>query len=61
MQRSTFLKTLALGTLALVAEPVIPGRRVEAAAKAQGRDLKSMTLAEMDALWEAAKQSEHDG
>jgi D-alanyl-D-alanine carboxypeptidase len=36
-------------------------RAVEAAAKAQGRDLKSMTLAEMDALWEAAKQSEHDG
>ena len=35
-------------------------RAVEAAAKAQGRDLKSMTLAEMDALWEAAKQSEHD-
>lgn len=34
MQRSTFLKTLALGTLALVAEPVILGRRVEAAAKA---------------------------
>ena len=36
-------------------------RAVEAAAKAQGRDLKSMTLTEMDALWEAAKQSEHDG
>ena len=36
-------------------------RAVEAAAKAQGRDLKGMTLAEMDALWEAAKQSEHDG
>ena len=36
-------------------------RAVEAAAKAQGRDLKAMTLAEMDALWETAKQSEHDG
>ena len=33
-------------------------RAVEAAAKAQGRDLKSMTLAEMDALWEAAKSEE---
>lgn len=30
-------------------------RAVEAAAKAQGRDLKDMTLAEMDALWDAAK------
>lgn len=30
-------------------------RAVEAGAKAAGRDLKSMTLAEMDALWEAAK------
>jgi len=33
-------------------------RAVEAAAKAQGRDLKSMTLEEMDALWEEAKKSE---
>ena len=33
-------------------------RAVEAAAKAQGRDLKSMTLAEMDALWEEAKKGE---
>ena len=30
-------------------------RAVEAAAKAQGRNLKEMTLAEMDALWDAAK------
>ncbi|MGN0846646.1 MAG: nucleoside triphosphate pyrophosphohydrolase [Kiritimatiellia bacterium] len=30
-------------------------RAVEAGAKAEGRDLRSMTLAEMDALWEAAK------
>jgi len=30
-------------------------RFVEAAAKAAGRNLKDMTLAEMDALWEAAK------
>lgn len=30
-------------------------RVVEAAAKAAGRDLKEMTLAEMDALWENAK------
>ncbi len=30
-------------------------RAVEAAAKAAGRDLKTMTLDEMDALWEAAK------
>ena len=36
-------------------------RSVEAAAKDQGRDLKGMTLAEMDALWDAAKQTEHDG
>ncbi len=36
-------------------------RAVEASAKAQGRDLKGMTLAEMDALWDAAKQTEHDG
>ncbi|MBR0504203.1 MAG: nucleoside triphosphate pyrophosphohydrolase [Kiritimatiellae bacterium] len=33
-------------------------RAVEAAAKAQGRDLKAMTLAEMDALWDAAKAAE---
>ena len=33
-------------------------RAVEAAAKAQGRDLKSMTLAEMDALWDEAKKGE---
>jgi len=33
-------------------------RAVEAAAKASGRDLKSMTLAEMDDLWEAAKSAE---
>ena len=32
-------------------------RAVEAAAKAAGRDLKTMTLAEMDALWEAAKKA----
>jgi len=32
-------------------------RTVESAAKSAGRDLKSMTLAEMDALWDAAKQS----
>ena len=31
-------------------------RAVEAAAKAAGRDLKDMTLAEMDALWEDAKR-----
>ena len=30
-------------------------RAVEAAAKSAGRDLKDMTLAEMDELWEAAK------
>ena len=30
-------------------------RAVEAAAKASGRNLKDMTLAEMDELWEAAK------
>ena len=30
-------------------------RAVEAAAKAQGKPLKDMTLAEMDALWDAAK------
>jgi len=33
-------------------------RAVEAGAKAQGRDLKTMTLAEMDALWDAAKSEE---
>ena len=33
-------------------------RAVEAAAKAQGRNLKEMTLAEMDALWDAAKRGE---
>ena len=31
-------------------------RAVEAAAKSAGRDLKDMTLAEMDELWEAAKR-----
>ena len=30
-------------------------RTVEAAAKAEGQNLKDMTLAEMDALWDAAK------
>ena len=33
-------------------------RGVEAAAKAQGRDLKSMTLDEMDALWDETKKGE---
>ena len=33
-------------------------RAVEAGAKAQNRSLKEMTLAEMDALWEKAKQVE---
>ncbi len=33
-------------------------RAVEAGAKAQGRDMKSMTLDEMDALWDKAKASE---
>jgi len=33
-------------------------RAVEAAAKAAGRDLKTMTLAEMDALWDEAKAEE---
>ncbi len=32
--------------------------QVEAAAKAQGRDMKQMTLEELDALWEAAKRGE---
>ena len=31
---------------------------IEARAKEQGRELKDMTLAEMDALWEEAKQQE---
>ena len=33
-------------------------RAVEEAARAQGKDLSSMTLAEMDALWDAVKQQE---
>ncbi|WP_294515372.1 nucleoside triphosphate pyrophosphohydrolase [uncultured Intestinimonas sp.] len=33
-------------------------RAVEEAARAQGKDLTSMTLAEMDALWDAVKQQE---
>ena len=33
-------------------------RTVEAAAKAEGRPLKEMTLEEMDALWDAAKKEE---
>ena len=33
-------------------------RAVEAAAKAQGRNLKDMTLEEMDALWEKAKRGD---
>ena len=33
-------------------------RAVEEAARAQGKDLASMTLAEMDALWDAVKQQE---
>lgn len=33
-------------------------RAVEAGAKAQGRNLKDMTLAEMDDLWNAAKKSD---
>ena len=33
-------------------------RAVEAAAKAQGRNLKDMTLEEMDALWDKAKRGE---
>lgn len=33
-------------------------RAVEAGAKADGRDLKDMTLAEMDALWDRAKAAE---
>lgn len=33
-------------------------RAVEEAARAQGKELSSMTLAEMDALWDAVKQQE---
>ena len=33
-------------------------RAVEAAAKAQGRDLKSMTIGEMETLWREAKADE---
>lgn len=36
-------------------------RAVEARAKAQGRSLKDMTLAEMDALWEEAKKGDGTG
>ena len=36
-------------------------RAVEAAAKAQGRNLKDMTLSEMDALWDAAKREPESG
>ena len=36
-------------------------RAVEAAAKAEGRDLRAMTLGEMDALWDAAKAQERSG
>jgi uncharacterized protein YabN with tetrapyrrole methylase and pyrophosphatase domain len=32
-------------------------RAVEAAAKSSGRDLKDMSLAEMDELWEQAKKN----
>jgi MazG family protein len=35
-------------------------RQVEAGAKAQGRELSDMTLAEMDGLWDAAKAAERD-
>jgi len=35
-------------------------RAVEAGAKAEGRPLKEMTLAEMDALWDKAKEAELD-
>lgn len=34
---------------------------VEARAKADGRQLRDMTLAEMDCLWDEAKKLEHDG
>ena len=33
-------------------------RAVESAAKGQGRELKEMTLAEMDDLWDEVKSSE---
>ena len=33
-------------------------RAVEAGAKAKGKNLKDMTLEEMDALWDEAKRSE---
>ena len=33
-------------------------RAVEKAAKDQGRNLKDMTLEDMDALWDAAKAAE---
>ena len=33
-------------------------RTVEAAAKAAGKPLKEMTLAEMEALWEKAKRDD---
>ncbi len=36
-------------------------RAVEAAAKAKGKSLKDMTLAEMDALWDEAKKGESSG
>jgi MazG family protein len=36
-------------------------RAVEAGAKAQGRALKDLTLAEMDVLWDAAKRAESGG
>ena len=32
-------------------------RDVEAQARAQSRDLKGMSLADLDGLWESAKQS----
>lgn len=35
-------------------------RHIEQIAKEQGRDLRQMTLAEMDELWEAAKSQEND-
>ena len=35
-------------------------RAVEAGAKAQGRSLKDMTLAEMDELWNEAKKHDDD-
>ncbi|MEW6048556.1 MAG: nucleoside triphosphate pyrophosphohydrolase, partial [Bacillota bacterium] len=36
-------------------------RRVEALAREQGRTLAEMTLAEMDALWDRAKQEQQGG